>query len=376
MATYFDLSLIIFQEKDLFMEAAAEYPAIANIKIYSTKNDSRSKDIFSLLPAKFENAFRYRWIKKQLQGPADSMFLEYYPILKRLLKSFKYDCIVLENLATLNAISIIRKYDFEVKIIYDAHNVDTNLAANAVAKFGMNKAAQSKIHSAESSLHTKVNAIITCSDLDTKDFLEMNQNKIVAASIPNGVSTGNVCNEGVFLDEPEYILFCGALWSPPNSEGLLWFYNSIWPGVKKAFPALKLLVVGSGEPPASLLQLLSDVSLEFTGAVADVKPFYNQATVAIVPLLSGSGTRLKVLEAMSYGLPVISTSKGAEGIDYKTGENILIEDHENEFAEKVIYLLCNRNDRISIGHKGSKMAIEKYDWNTVGKKLESFINNQ
>lgn len=375
LAKHFELTIIINQKKEGFLMAINEFPAIKKATVYSTQVAQVPKDIFNFFPDKLQSAFRYRWYKKTFKGPADGNFLKYYSILSKLLTHQKFDVIILESLVTLNAISLIRKYDKQVKIIYDAHNVDSNLALVAVEKWKMKKENQFLINKAESSLYRTVNAIFTCSKKDLDDFAKMNGNKLSAIVIPNGVSVANnLFDEAVKLDVPEYILFCGALWSVPNSEGLLWFYNTIWPTVKKSFPGVKLLVVGSGKTPESFRPLLIDTSVHFTGAVVDVKPWYNKSSAAIVPLLSGSGTRLKILEAMSLGLPVISTSKGAEGIDYTDELNIIIANEENIFAEKIIDLLRNKEQRLMIQQNARKLVEENYDWNIIGTSLAKFIN--
>lgn len=369
LAKYFDLAVIIHQDKENFQKASEEYPAFKNITIYSTKDEPGSIDIFTWLPKKFANSLRYRWIKKQLRNSADGSFLKYYPLLVRLLKQKTYDAIILENLNTLNAVSVIRKLDKTVSIIYDAHNVDSLLSTGTPHQKGIIKV--------ESNLYKKVNAIFTCSERDRKEFLKMNHNRLPVAVIPNGVAVSDeLYNKEVNEAEPESIIFCGAMWTHPNQEGLLWFYDKIWPTVKKSLPQLKLLVVGSGTPPQSFQLLLKDCSLQFTGAVGDVKPWYNKATVAIVPLLSGSGTRLKILEAMSLGVPVISTAKGAEGIDYTDGKDILIADKENEFASRLVTLLQNRHQRIGIGNAARKLVEAKYAWDEIGKSLNKYISFQ
>lgn len=377
LSKYVELTLIINQRKNDFLKSIVEYPSIATVQVHSTKEHLRDNDGFGLLPVKIQNAFRYRWYKKQMMGSADGLFLQYYPVLRKLLKLYKYDTVILENLASLNAVSIIRRYDPSVRIVYDAHNVDSNLGLIAVEKGAMKKGNLLKINKAESSLHKLVNAIITCSKNDLDDFEKMNNSKLSAAVIPNGVSMVNhFFDQGVHQDKPECILFCGTLWALPNTEGLLWFYNTTWPAVKKSFPQLKLLVVGNGIAPDSLHKLVNDSSILFTGAVADVKPWYNQAAVAIVPILTGSGTRLKILEAMGLGIPVVSTSKGAEGITYTDKKNIIIADNENDFAAYLIALLNTKANRVAIQQAARKLVEEKYDWNVIGKALSNFLEEQ
>jgi glycosyltransferase involved in cell wall biosynthesis len=134
------------------------------------------------------------------------------------------------------------------------------------------------------------------------------------------------------------------------------------------------LIVGAGHLPQTMNDLLYDNSLFFTHAVSDVKPWYNMASVAVVPLLNGSGTRLKILEAMGLGIPVVSTSIGAEGIEYADGHDILIADNEIAFAEKVVHLLSKKEQRLRLQQNARTLVKEKYDWNIIGDSMEEILN--
>jgi glycosyltransferase involved in cell wall biosynthesis len=375
LAKHFELTAIIHQDKQAFLTAANDFPAVASVKIYSTK-DSHPKDLFSLLSLKFQKALRYRWYKKQIFGSADGNFLSYYLILKHLLRTQKFDVVILENLATLNAISVIRKYDKQVKIIYDAHNVDTNLAKAALAKNEIKQARLSTIIKAEVNLHKNVNAIFTCSLEDKKAFVKVNQEKLKVGVVPNGVNVPEEkYNDAVNEEIPRFLIFCGSLWSIPNAEGLHWFCKKIWPLVLDESSDLKLLVVGIGKLPGKYSEVYETPSVQFTGAVDDVKPWYNKAAVSVVPLLTGSGTRLKILEAMGMGVPIVSTTIGAEGIDYTEGKEIVIADEGMDFANKIIALLKNKDQREKLSVEARNLAASQYDWNVVGSKMASFLNN-
>ena len=375
LARHFELSTIIHQEKNEFLKSVNEFPAIAAAKIYSTK-DFNYKDVFSILPSKFEKALRYRWLKKQIFGSADGNFLLYYPILKELLKTQKFDVVILESIISLNAISLIRKYDKNIQIIYDAHNVDTNLAKSALEKNEIKPIRAREIYKAESTLYQQVNALFTCSPDDREEFLQLNKGNLRVEVVPNGVNIPELYwDAAVQKESPEYILFCGSLWSLPNAEGLYWFCSKIWPKITNEYPDLKLLVVGAGELPEKYTDIGQRKNIEFTGAVDDVKEWYNKATISVVPLLTGSGTRLKILEAMGLGVPVVSTTVGAEGINYSNGSDILVADTEDLFAENIIHLLKNKEQRLIIQRNAAKLARENYDWNIIGDSMAKFLIN-
>jgi glycosyltransferase involved in cell wall biosynthesis len=134
-------------------------------------------------------------------------------------------------------------------------------------------------------------------------------------------------------------------------------------------------VVGFGNLPKQYSEAYKTPSVEFVGEVNDVKPWYNKAAISVVPLLTGSGTRLKILEAMGLGVPVISTSVGAEGIAYTDGGDILIADNEQVFAEKIIQLARCKKERLKIQENALKLVKKIYDWNVIGRSMAEFINN-
>lgn len=375
LAQHFKVTAIIHQDKTAFEKAFSNFPELASIALYSTKNANDPKDLFSFLPGRIKNALRYRWYKRTLKATTDSNFLLYYPVLKNLLKKQKYDAVILENLDTINAVDILRRYDTRTTIIYDTHNVGSLMAEVDFAKGIMDEKSMHSIKYFENTLYKTVDAIMACSDNDLQEFKKINPQQLEGAVIPNGVHLeDSLFDNGVQLTAPEYIIFCGSLAYEPNLEGLTWFYSSIWPSVKKQYPSLKLLVLGSGSLPANLQHMQADSSLLFTGSVEDVKPWYDKASIAIVPLKSGSGTRLKILEAMGLGLPVISTRKGAEGIQYRQGENIVIADDEKAFSNELIALIAHKEKRVQLQIEARQLMEDQYDWNKIGVSMKEFIS--
>lgn len=373
LAKHFQLTAIIHQDKESFLKCTEEFPTLLGATIYST-NGVKTTDVFKVFPSRLEKAFRSRWYQRELLSPADSSLIKYYPVLTQLLKKQKFSAIILENLATLNAVKIIRRYDSKVKIIYNAHNVDSSLAMAAVERNEMTAQQLISYQRRESNFHTMVDGVITCSQKDRATLEEMNGGKLRAFVVPNGVHIPcEMYNDEVRQDIPGAVLFCGSLWSVPNAEGLQWFCGRIWPLVLAELPYLKLLVVGIGEIPEQFADTKATANLELIGEVIDLKPWYQKAAVSVVPLLTGSGTRLKILEAMGMGVPVIATTRGAEGIAYSADENIIIADEEKHFAEKLIMLLKDKDLRIKMADEARALVKERYDWDVVGEALEKSI---
>jgi glycosyltransferase involved in cell wall biosynthesis len=135
---------------------------------------------------------------------------------------------------------------------------------------------------------------------------------------------------------------------------------------------LILNIVGRGDKgPYS--ELINDSTTNFIGEVEDVTPWYRKCNVAIAPLLQGSGTRLKILEAMSLGNPMVSTAIGAEGIECIPERDILIADEPADFADKIISLVSDPGKSTLISDNARKLVEDKYSWNVIGSSLKNFL---
>lgn len=164
---------------------------------------------------------------------------------------------------------------------------------------------------------------------------------------------------------PFRVTFLGGLHWPPNAAGILWFTREVWPQVRAAVPGAVLTVVGK-DPPAALTNLAAgDASLAITGYVIDPAPYLAETAVFVVPLHAGGGMRVKILDAWCWGLPVVSTAIGAEGIASQQGRDILLADAAHEFAAAVIHLLTDRAAAQELRQQGRRTVETAYDWRTV-----------
>jgi glycosyltransferase involved in cell wall biosynthesis len=167
------------------------------------------------------------------------------------------------------------------------------------------------------------------------------------------------------------VTFLGGLHYPPNAQGVLWFAEHIFPKVLAQAPDAVLTVIGK-QPPGELAQLnIPPANLEVTGYVDDPKPYLAQTRAFIVPLLAGGGMRVKILDAWCWGLPIVSTTVGAEGIATTPGEDMLIADDPDAFAAQVVCLLqdAQLNEKIAAG--GRRSAEQNYDWRRVYKAWDA-----
>jgi glycosyltransferase involved in cell wall biosynthesis len=170
-------------------------------------------------------------------------------------------------------------------------------------------------------------------------------------------------------EEPGTVVYVGALNWPPNADSVRWFRTEIWPRILKEEPNARWIVVGK-DPPSDIVRWPEeDRSITVTGFVEDVRPDLNRASVVVVPLRSGGGMRLKILEAMASGKAVVSTPLGAEGIPARNGEEILLAPPDRTFAVEVVRLLRQGAERKRIG-KAARAWVERYGWNRVAEALE------
>ena len=146
------------------------------------------------------------------------------------------------------------------------------------------------------------------------------------------------------------------------------FARQVWPGVRQERPELIFTIVGRN-PAARVRELASIPGVEVTGTVSDVRPFYQQAVAAIVPLRVGGGSRLKILEAMAASVPVVSTRLGAEGLDVNDHENILIADTSEELQRAILSMAGNQSLRDRIAAGGQALVSDHYDWSQLGANL-------
>jgi glycosyltransferase involved in cell wall biosynthesis len=171
-------------------------------------------------------------------------------------------------------------------------------------------------------------------------------------------------------EEPGTVVFVGALDWPPNVDGIRWFRSKIWSRISQVEPTARWIVVGKS-PPADILHWPEeDRNIQVTGYVEDVRPYLHSAAVVIVPLRSGGGMRLKILEAMAAGKAVVSTPMGVEGIPARNGEDIVLANADRSFGVEVIRLLQDAAERKRIA-KAARALAEGFGWNRIAAALEA-----
>ncbi len=377
MAKLHDVYVLTIQPKEDF-EGDQEPLFPANVHILSLSNAAPYRSIFNILSRKLANAIHYRLLKRSWFSPTNSYFLNAYPLLVKALKNISPAIVYYENLEAVGFFSDIAKKQLPTaKQVYDAHNVDSELWEQlAIAQNNplLKKYAVTALKT-EKNLDAILDGVFCCSVNDQQKMLDLNDGQLKTWIVPNGVDS----HAKAFDQNPEKycskeILFCGSLDYYPNEQGLFWFYNNIFPLIKKVMPNVKLTLVGTTASNESYQLLQNDPSVQFEGRVNDVAPFYYRASICIAPLLSGSGTRLKILEAMSFGSPVVSTSMGAKGIEAIAGTHLLIADEPSAFAQAVIDLFGDKNLFNAIRRMALQLIQEKYEWEKTGILINTLLS--
>jgi sugar transferase (PEP-CTERM/EpsH1 system associated) len=211
--------------------------------------------------------------------------------------------------------------------------------------------------------------IITVSDLE-RTWVQQHAPQTMVDVVPNGVDTEYFSPGSAHASTNNpYIVFTGAMDYPPNVDAAGWFCNEILPQLQRTVPGIRLKIVGKNPHP-HVLELDRREGVEVTGTVADIRSYVAESLALVVPLRSGGGTRLKILEAMALERPVISTSVGAEGLDVNPGTDILISDDPQQFVDQIQLLLGSPEKAKAIGKAGRRLVLEKYDWRVCLGGLE------
>ncbi len=211
--------------------------------------------------------------------------------------------------------------------------------------------------------------VVTCtSEVDAAVFERYCAEDTVNV-IPNGVDVTHFSPDHA-SEDAAHLIYIGSMDWYPNEDAARFFAEEILPQIQKDIPDAKFTIVGGN--PSERVQRLTDMEgVVVTGRVPEIKPYFSEATVFVVPLRIGSGTRLKILEALAMGKAVVSTTVGAEGLALRDGEEILIADEPDTFADAVTRLLTDRELRQKIGTNGRVRVEQDYDWRSIAERLHS-----
>ena len=215
-------------------------------------------------------------------------------------------------------------------------------------------------------------AITVVSEPEMTYLQRLNVKAAPITVIPNGVDTVMLRPDPALPPQPETLVYAGSVTYQPNYDAVKYFIRDVLPLVREQHPTVQLRITGkTGDRDVSDLAAVPGV--HFTGHLPEVAPVIQSSWASVVPLRLGGGTRLKILESMALGTPVIATHKGAEGLAVRDGETILIADRPEEIAAAVYRVLSDVDFRNQLAAAGRQLVVEQYDWAIIGQQLIEFI---
>lgn len=310
--------------------------------------------------------------------------------LEQVLHTFKPDLVILEELGVYPYLSIVKNYP--CRIIFDNHNVEGNLfqqiqcLGSDFNSWFKRKFHLSQIQSTEKILSHCSDQIWVCSQ-DDRELLKRLYGSIAPTYIvPNAIDLSfyDQVRLGQF-PPPEnlpknshYFLYLGNYFHPPNQDAAHLLIDQIYPQLSQKFPHCSLLLVGSNPTEKMQKAGRENPHIIVTGEVEDVRPYLATASVMVVPLYKGGGTRFKILEAFAAGCPVVSTTKGAEGLNSQDHQHLLLRDNVEGLIEGIIKIWSETSLRENLVDNGYHLVQSNYSWDAVSRKvklaLEDLLN--
>ncbi len=286
-----------------------------------------------------------------------------------ILQKENYDIVQIESINLVSYIPLIRQYS-NAKISFHCPNVE-HLIWQRIYKNEKNIFKRWYLHNTainmkyyEQSHINDFDMVFPVTDIDAEYFKDMGCKK-PCKGVPIGFEVMEDLPE-VALEENSLFHIGSMNWFP-NEQGIKWFLNDVWQEIIKTTPEVQLYLAGRYMPSYFTDNTWQNVNV--VGEVADSTSFMCSKQIMVVPLLSGSGIRIKILEAMSLSKTVVATSIAAEGIMYENGVNILIADTPEEFAQAIKKLVCDKDYCRQIGENACKLIKQKYDTNVIASYI-------
>jgi glycosyltransferase involved in cell wall biosynthesis len=287
----------------------------------------------------------------------------------QLLHRQRFDlCVADFLLATANV-----PVDRSTPVVLFEHNVEymiwqrlAKIAHNPVHKTLL-EIEWRKLRRREAAACSRADLTIAVSEADRNRLCALAPGARIVA-VPTGVDTGYF-HPTPGHERPAHLVFTGSMDWHPNEDAIVYFADVILPLIRRAIADVSFTVVGRN-PSERLKALARTTGIHLTGTVDDVRPYVDEAAVYVVPLRAGSGTRLKIFEALAMGKAVVSTTLGAEGLAVTDGRDILLADDPDAFARSVVMLLRDSHARPAFGKAGRDLVEAHYSWHQVAKQFE------
>lgn len=304
---------------------------------------------------------------------------EFKNLIISLLKKENFDIVQLEGLYLTPYIPTIRKH-INALIAFRAHNVEHEIWLRAVKQENnflkrlYIKILANRIKKMEQDIINLYDLIIPITKRDAERFQKMGNKKPLHVS-PTGFDLNKLPQKPNIAPEFPTLFHIGALDWAPNQEGILWFLKNCWNSIIKEVPGAKLYIAGRNAPKW-FINKLQYKGVVFLGEIENAFDFMTSKAIMIVPLLSGSGMRIKIIEGMALAKPIIATSIGIEGIPANNKKEVVIANKKDKFAKACIYLLKNKKTCHTIGNNAAAFIQEKFNNLAIADQLIAFYKQQ
>jgi polysaccharide biosynthesis protein PslH len=319
----------------------------------------------------YRNASRYRILIKSIFSSHSLWYLytrseRLQQKIDQILKNDTFDVIQCE----FPVMGMFQFNSTAVKII-DSHNVEyDNFKRMAKVKNPLKKLfyhlESYKFYKEETAACRKMDALFVTSERDISIF-DVSVPAVPKYLVPNGVDDVYFCPTQT-TPRPHSMVFVGMMKYVPNYDGISFFLDEIFPKILAVFPDTTITIVGKN-PPKSIANRVNK-NIIITGFVEDTRPYMHEASVYVVPLRMGGGTRLKIMETLASKIPLVTTSIGCEGIDIDHCKHAMIADKPEDFANAVLELFVNKELCKKLTETGYELVMNKYRWKSIGKEID------
>jgi len=356
LSIYYDVTLISFDDNPTTDKNSGEIKSICNevktipVRRFNPKSFKAGLGFLSLTPRAFIDTYSYEMEQR----------------IKDTIAAKEPDLVIASQLGTAVYRQSFKRQpalfeEVEIGLYYDLYK-----NAGSSKKRLRNRLTWMKHRRYLANLVRSYQSCTVVSDREKELLQIIHPNNTITKVIPNCVNI-NDYQEVRENPQSDMLIFTGSFTYYPNYEAIIWFIENVFPRVQAYCPLIKLMITGNqGSRP---VPPLANVTL--TGFVEDVRPLIARSSISVVPIISGGGTRLKILEAMALHTPVVTTRKGAEGLDVTHGLNILLAETPDEFAGNIINLLNDPDKRQKQANNAFQLVQEKYEWSGV---MPRFIN--
>jgi sugar transferase (PEP-CTERM/EpsH1 system associated) len=293
--------------------------------------------------------------------------------MRELLASQKFDVIICDFVVAAEAIpwevdcpKVIFTHNVEALIWKRHFEVSRNPVWKRVCWGEYQKMARFERYFLNKSEH-----VLTVSETD-KDFFSEFLDRSKITVISTGVDT-EYFRPDSGNERPNSLVFTGSMDWMPNEDGVLYFLRSILPLIRREIPDVRFTIVGRKPSEKLRAAAVSEPGVHVTGTVDDIRPYVREGSVYVVPLRIGSGTRLKIFEAMAMGKAIVSTTLGAEGLPIRDDVDILLADRPEEFARKVCALLRDQGERNRLASAARQLVEQHYGWSSVAAEFGAVL---